>query len=82
LTFYRHDLAGQTLKNPHTFFSRNDDAGMRNIALASQAQFAIFFQSEGAIVVDPDELMTSAPAVPLFETPLVGPPPEDLGFIP
>ena len=46
------------------------------MALAAQDQIAQFFASGGATVVDPDG------AGPLFETPMVGAPPEDLAYIP
>ena len=34
----------------------------------------MFFASDGALMIDPDG------AGPIFETPMVGPPPETLGF--
>jgi pimeloyl-ACP methyl ester carboxylesterase len=80
--YYRHDLAGQVLKNPHTTFILTNDAAMRSTARAEQDQFAILFESEGALFVDPDDYMVPAPSQPLFEAPIVGPLPEDLGFIP
>ena len=43
---------------------------------AAQHQIATFFATDGARTIDPD-----GPG-PIFETPLVGPPPEDLAFIP
>ena len=46
------------------------------VALAAQDQIAQFFASSGTVVVDPDG------AGPLFETPMVGAPPEDLAYIP
>jgi hypothetical protein len=45
-------------------------------ALAAQSQIATFFASDGDSVIVPDG------AGPFFETPMVGPPPEDLDFIP
>jgi hypothetical protein len=81
-TYYRHDLAGQTLKNPHTTFTLTNDAAMRSTARAQQDQFAILFESDGALFVDPDDYMVPAPSQALFEAPIAGPLPEDLGFIP
>ena len=46
------------------------------IALQAQAQIATFFASGGAVTIDPDG------AGPFFETPMVGPPPEDLAYLP
>ena len=43
---------------------------------AAQTQIALFFASGGATVIDPDG------AGSLFETPMVGAPPEDLAYIP
>ena len=44
--------------------------------MAAQTQIALFFASGGATVIDPDG------AGALFETPMVGAPPEDLAYIP
>jgi hypothetical protein len=46
-----------------------------DLALAAQQQIAIFFESDGAIVVDPDTA-----AGPFFEVPITGPLPEGLNF--
>ncbi|MBA2462333.1 MAG: Ig-like domain-containing protein [Actinobacteria bacterium] len=81
-TLFRNDLAfaanPEFPKNPHTFLTRI--AGVATpviqVALAAQDQIALFFASGGTIVADPD-----GPG-PLFETPMVGPPPEDLAYIP
>ena len=79
-TLYRHDLAVQAnpalARNPHSFLGAVGNPALAPTALAAQAQMATFFASDGATVVDPDG------AAPLFETPMVGPPPEDLAFIP
>jgi len=80
--YYRHDLAGQTLKNPHATFTLTNDAAMRSAARAQQDQLAILFESDGALFTDPDDYMVPAPSQPLFEAPIVGPLPEDLGFMP
>ncbi len=79
-TLYRHDLAVQanpTLgRNPHGFLTSIGSLATAPFALAAQAQIATFFASDGATTIDPDG------AGPMFETPMVGPPPEDLAFIP
>jgi len=80
-TYYRHDLAGQTLKNPHTTITLTNDVAMQSTARAQQDQFVILFESDGALFTDPDDYMVPAPSQPLFEAPIVGPLPEDLGFI-
>jgi len=79
-TYYRNDLAfaanPAVPKNPHTFLTNIGSAVTAPMALAAQAQIAIFFASDGATVIDPDG------AGPLFETPIAGPLPEELNFIP
>ena len=82
-TAFRNDLAFAAdptfPKNPHTFLTRVPGLAppaVAAVALAAQDQIAQFFASGGATVVDPDG------AGPLFETPLSGPPWEDLGYIP
>ena len=82
-TLFRNDLAFAAdptfPPNPHTFLTRLPGLappGAAAVALAAQDQIAQFFASGGATVVDPDG------AGPLFETPMVGPPPEDLAYIP
>jgi|SwirhisoilCB3_FD_contig_51_989634_length_2281_multi_2_in_0_out_0_1 hypothetical protein len=70
-TFYRNDLAGPlAFGNPHTFLTSLPSP----IAIEAQTQIGVFFASDGQIVIDPD-----GPG-PLFETPIVGALPEDLGF--
>ncbi len=80
-TFFRNDLAfalGVGFgKNPHTFLT--NIGGTPQVAAAAvggQTQIAIFFATDGALTIDPD-----GPG-PLFEVPIAGPLPEDLGFIP
>ncbi len=77
---YRHDLAyaaDPTLpKNPHTFLSNIASPGAAPYAIGAQTQMAVFFASGGATVIDPDG------ASPIFETPIAGPLPETLSFIP
>ena len=83
-TLFRNDLAFAAdptfPKNPHTFLTRipglTGSAGAAAAAVAGQDQIAQFFASGGTLVIDPDG------AGPLFETPMVGPPPEDLAYIP
>jgi hypothetical protein len=79
-TLYRNDLAFQANpavpRNPHTFLTNIANPAAAPFALAAQAQIATFFTSDGATTIDPDG------AAPIFETPMVGPPPEDLAFIP
>jgi Big-like domain-containing protein len=76
-TLFRNDLARMAIPalpaNPHTFLTGVAGAGAA-IALQAQTQIATFFASGGTLTVDPD-----GPA-PFFETPMVGPPPETLGF--
>ena len=80
-TFFRNDLAfalGVGFgKNPHTFLT--NIAGTPSVAAAAvgaQTQIAVFLSSDGALTIDPD-----GPG-PLFEVPIAGALPEDLGFIP
>src|SRR5262249_42228928 len=78
-TFYRNDLAFLANpafpKNPHTFLTNL--AGVPGpVAVGAQTQIAVFFSSNGALIIDPD-----GPG-PLFEVPIAGTLPEDLGFIP
>jgi hypothetical protein len=79
-TFFRNDLAfaanPATPKNPHTFLTNIGSAAVGPLSLAAQAQIAVFFQSNGATVIDPDG------AGPLFETPVALPLPEVVNFIP
>jgi dienelactone hydrolase len=85
-TYFRNDLfiaanaalppaTLNPLKNAHTFLTRITGPAS-GIALAAQAQMAIFLASDGTTVVDPDG------AAPFFETPIVPPLPETLDFIP
>jgi hypothetical protein len=79
-TFFRNDIAlatvpGYSVKNPHTFLS-NISGAPAPIAIAAQQQIATFLATDGAVTIDPD-----GPG-PLFETPITGPLPETLNFIP
>ena len=80
-TFFRNDLAFAANpafpKNPHTFLTNIGSAPpVAAVAVEAQTQIATFFGSDGTTTIDPD-----GPG-PLFETPIAGPLPEDLGFIP
>lgn len=80
-TFFRNDLAfalGVGFgKNPHTFLTNiGGTPPVAAVAVGGQTQIAIFLASDGALTIDPD-----GPG-PLFEVPIAGPLPEDLGFIP
>jgi hypothetical protein len=81
-TFYRNDIAfplGVGLNNPHTFLTSLP----RPIAIEPQIQIAVFFTSNGALTIDPDSVGLFPSAIPpLFETPIAGALPEDLGFLP
>lgn len=81
-TFYRNDIAfplGLGLNNPHTFLTSLPKA----IAIEPQIQIGVFFASDGALTIDPDSVGLLPPSVPpLFETPIAGALPEDLGFLP
>ena len=79
-TYFRNDIAfatvpGYIVKNPHTFLS-NISGASAPIAIAAQQQIATFLATGGAVTIDPD-----GPG-PLFETPIAGPLPETLNFIP
>jgi dienelactone hydrolase len=81
---YRHDRflcrfpQATLVDEPHRFLVSTDldaSAEVRTIALEAQEQAARFLASEGNEIVDPDG------ALPTFEVPFSGPPPEDLGFV-
>lgn len=80
-SFFRNDLAfalGVGFgKNPHTFLTNiGGTAPVAAVAVGAQTQIAVFLATDGALTIDPD-----GPG-PLFEVPIAGPLPEDLGFIP
>jgi virulence factor lipase-like protein len=80
-TLFRNDLAVPLgvgfSTNPHTFLTNiGGTLPVAQAALAAQDQIAQFFASGGATVIDPDA------AGLLFETPMVGAPPEDLAYLP
>jgi hypothetical protein len=79
-TYFRNDLAfalnPAVGKNPHTFLTNIANPAGAPYAIGAQQQIAIFFASNGGVVIDPDG------AGPIFEVPIVGPLPETLNFIP
>ena len=83
-TLFRNDLAFAAdpnfPRNPHAFLlALSPLPAFLNVtlaALAAQLQIATFFASDGATIIDPDGVL------PFFETPIAGPLPEDLGFLP
>jgi hypothetical protein len=80
-TYFRNDLAFAANplvpKNPHTFLTGLASPAGPTIAVLGQTQMAVFFQTNGATVIDPD-----GPSGPLFEVPIALPLPEGLNFIP
>ena len=80
-TLYRADLAysanpSKMPKDPHNFLLDGVDTAERPFALAAQRQIAVFLKSDGTRTIDPDG------GRPFFETPLAGPLPEDVSFLP
>ena len=80
-TLFRNDLAfalGVGFgKNPHTFLTNIGGApAVALAAIEAQTQVAVFLALDATMTIDPDG------AAPLFETPINGPLPEDLAFIP
>ncbi len=79
-TYFRNDLVFALNpaigKNPHTFLTNIGSAAGAPFAIGAQMQIAAFFASGGTLAIDPDG------AGPIFEVPLVGPPPETLSYIP
>jgi hypothetical protein len=80
-TYYRNDLAyaddPNVPKNPHSFMLSvtSPDDVVRAVALGAQEQIATFFASDGTTIIQPEPAQ-------YFETPIQGPLPEDLNFIP
>jgi hypothetical protein len=68
-TLYRHDLARAANPslplNPHTFLTNINMPAAAPFAVGAQTQMAVFFQSGGATVIDPD-----GPGA-IFETPML-----------
>jgi dienelactone hydrolase len=80
-TYFRNDLAYAANpilpKDPHSFWNNIFTApAVTVVGLQSEEQAGTFLASDGQIIIDPDG------AGPLFETPIAGPLPEDLSFIP
>ena len=79
--YFRNDLAyaatgGAIPKNPHTFLTNIGIPAAAPLAVAAQIQIALFFASDGALVIDPDG------AGALFEMPISLPLPEALSYLP
>lgn len=76
---YRHDLAFAETpalpKDPHLFTVGIGNAAFRNIALEAQRQVAMFFASDGALIIQPEPAR-------FFEVPVSSPLPEALNYIP
>ena len=80
-TLFRNDLAFALGigfgKNPHTFLTNiSGSPAVSFSAIEAQTQIAVFFSSNGTVIIDPDG------AGQLFETPINGPLPEDTAYIP
>jgi hypothetical protein len=80
VTYFRNDLAFAANpalpKDPHGFLTNIGSPANRPFAIAAQRQIAEFLASGGTRTIDPDG------TAGIFETPLVGPPPEGLNYIP
>jgi len=78
-SYFRNDLVRAAIPaapaNPHTFLTNIDDPSVAALAIAAQQQIAIFFETDGTVVVDPDGATGT-----FFEVPIAGPPPEALNF--
>ena len=81
-TLFRNDLVRQARPtapaNPHTFLT-NIATTAGDLAIAAQTQIAVFFESDGAMVIDPDGSMANR----FFEVPIFAdqiPLMEDLNF--
>ena len=77
-SYFRNDLVRAAIPtapaNPHTFLTAIGTAAVVQ-AIQAQTQIAIFFENDGAVVVDPD-----GAAGTFFEVPITGPLPEVLNF--
>ncbi|MBO9649781.1 MAG: Ig-like domain-containing protein [Variovorax sp.] len=79
--YFRNDLAFAATseaipKNPHTFLTNIGIPKAAPFAVAAQTQIALFFATDGALVIDPDGVGS------VFEMPVVPPLPETLNFLP
>jgi hypothetical protein len=78
-TFYRNDLAVAAdplvPKTPHAFLLQvlSSDALVKAIALDAQEQIGMFFESDGATIINPDPNF--------FEVPIVPPLPETCNYL-
>jgi hypothetical protein len=85
-TFFRNDIAsliGLGFANPHTFLTSL--SATNPVAVEAQLQIGAFLASDGTLTLDPDSFgpALGVPPLPsLFETPIAGALPEDLGFTP
>jgi dienelactone hydrolase len=79
-SYFRNDLVRAAIPtapaNPHTFLTAIGTAAVVQ-ALQAQTQIAIFFENDGAVVVDPDG---DGATGTFFEVPIAGPLPEVLNF--
>src|SRR3989441_1621206 len=80
-TFFRNDLVRAAIPaapaNPHTFLTNIALPSVAALAILGQQQIAIFFESDGTVIVDPDG---GGPTGRFFEVPIGGPLPEVLNF--
>jgi hypothetical protein len=60
--------------NPHTFLTNIGNAAVADLAIAAQHQIGVFFETDGAVVIDPDgsggpffEMPISQAQIPLME---------------
>jgi hypothetical protein len=81
-TFYRNDLAvaenPAVPTNPHgflTYIGTTVPLVTVEIALSAQEQIAVFFASDGTVIIHPEPAR-------FFEVPIQGPLPEELNYIP
>jgi len=76
-TFFRNDLAfaleSALARTAYLHDQHRGTAPVAAAAIGAQTQIAVFFVSDGALIIDPD-----GPGA-LFEVPIVGALPEDLG---
>jgi hypothetical protein len=80
VTYFRNDLAyaanNAVGKGPHTFLTNIGNPAAAPYAVGAQTQIALFFATNGTLVIDPDG------AGPFFEVPISLPLPETPNFIP
>jgi hypothetical protein len=67
-TLFRNDLVRAARPtapvNPHTFLTNIGNAAVADLAIAAQHQIGVFFETDGADVIDPDD------GGPFFEVPI------------